>query len=157
MPALQSPDVTQLDLTGPIQVLSRLPGAQIALPRQEIEPISTDSGFSIMPTTTFADAPQADILVVPGGRGAFAVLDDAVVVEFMRHQAADGGTKRSRNQALGGTPRCRRTSPATLGGEPARCRSGQATRHRAAARAQPAVASLMLTCHTIPKRSVKLP
>ncbi|GAA1491522.1 DJ-1/PfpI family protein [Brachybacterium sacelli] len=82
------PDVTQLDLTGPIQVLSRLPGARISLAWHEVAPVGTDSGFSILPTTTFEDAPQADILLVPGGQGAFALMDDAAALDALRRQAA---------------------------------------------------------------------
>lgn len=82
------PDVTQLDLTGPIQVLSRLPGAQIALAWHDLEPVATDSGFSILPTTTFDDAPQADVLMVPGGQGAFTLMDDDGALDFVRRQAA---------------------------------------------------------------------
>lgn len=64
--ALLFPDITQLDLTGPVQVFSRLPGARIELAWHTLDPVPTDAGFSIMPTTTFDDAPQADILMVPG-------------------------------------------------------------------------------------------
>lgn len=42
-----------------------------------------------MPTTTFDDAPQADILLIPGGQGAFALMDDPRVVDFVRRQAAE--------------------------------------------------------------------
>jgi cyclohexyl-isocyanide hydratase len=82
------PDVTQLDLTGPLQVLSRLPGSQISLPWHDLDPVRTDAGFSILPTTTFAQAPPADLLLIPGGRGAFALLEDPVVLDFVRAQAA---------------------------------------------------------------------
>jgi cyclohexyl-isocyanide hydratase len=63
------PQVTQLDLTGPVQLFSRLPGATIDLAWHRMEPVVTDCGFSIVPTVSFADAPQADVLMVPGGRG----------------------------------------------------------------------------------------
>ena len=41
------PNVTQLDLTGPAQVLSRLPDAKVDVVWKSIEPIQTDSGFAI--------------------------------------------------------------------------------------------------------------
>ena len=63
------PDVTQLDLTGPVQVLSRLGNARLDLVAATLEPVPTDAGFSIVPTATFADVPAADILCVPGGFG----------------------------------------------------------------------------------------
>ncbi|BBY87390.1 DJ-1/PfpI family protein [Mycolicibacterium tokaiense] len=87
--ALLFPDITQLDLTGPVQVFSRLPGARIELAWHTLDPVPSDAGFSIMPTTTFDDAPQADIVMVPGGQGAFELLDDEVALDFVRRQAAD--------------------------------------------------------------------
>ncbi|PPF63023.1 AraC family transcriptional regulator [Clavibacter michiganensis] len=82
------PHVTQLDLTGPLQVLSRLPGAVVDVAWHRIEPVPTDSGFSLLPTTTLADAPPADVLLVPGGRGAFEAMEDPEVVAFVERQAA---------------------------------------------------------------------
>ena len=49
------PQVTQRDLTGPAQVLSRVPGAQMHMIWKTRDPVPTDAGFSIVPTTTFAD------------------------------------------------------------------------------------------------------
>jgi len=86
--ALLFPNVTQLDLTGPVQLFSRLPGASIDLAWHTLDPVPTDSGFSIVPTVTFADAPPADVLMVPGGQGAFDLLEDEVALQFVRDQAA---------------------------------------------------------------------
>ena len=49
------PNVTQLDLTGPAQVLSRLGNATIDLVAKTREPVPTDAGFALLPTATFAD------------------------------------------------------------------------------------------------------
>jgi cyclohexyl-isocyanide hydratase len=81
------PGVTQLDLTGPVQVFSRLPNTAQHLVWHRLEAVPTDAGFSILPTTTLSDAPQADVLFVPGGRGAFDLLEDDVVLDFLRRQA----------------------------------------------------------------------
>lgn len=71
------PNVTQLDLTGPAQVLSRLGGdARLDLVWKTLDPVPTDAGFSIVPTATFADVPAADILCVPGGVGVTSVMQD---------------------------------------------------------------------------------
>lgn len=70
------PNVTQLDLTGPAQVLSRLGNARLDLVWKTLEPVATDAGFSIVPTATFADVPAADILCVPGGLGVTDVIAD---------------------------------------------------------------------------------
>ncbi|UFS59865.1 DJ-1/PfpI family protein [Subtercola endophyticus] len=87
--SLLFPNVTQLDLTGPAQVFSRLPGVEQHFVWHRIEPVPTDAGFAIVPTTTFDDAPPADVLFVPGGQGAFDLFDDDVALDFIRRQAAD--------------------------------------------------------------------
>ena len=61
------PNVTQLDLTGPAQVLSRLGNVQLDLVWRDRAPVTTDAGFAIVPTATFAEVSSADILCVPGG------------------------------------------------------------------------------------------
>jgi cyclohexyl-isocyanide hydratase len=80
------PHVTQLDLTGPAQILGRMPGAQAHLVWKTREPVMTDVGFSINPTTTFDDCPQLDVLCVPGGFGIGALFDDATTLAFLRRQ-----------------------------------------------------------------------
>ena len=74
------PNVTQLDLTGPVQVLSRLGNARLDLVWKTLEPVQTDAGFAILPTATLADVDRADILCVPGGFGVSGVIaDDAAM------------------------------------------------------------------------------
>ncbi|MEG8052951.1 DJ-1/PfpI family protein [Sphingomonas aerolata] len=68
------PNVTQLDLTGPAQILSRLGEAQVDLVWKTRDPVPTDAGFSILPTAIFAEVPYADILCVPGGFGLNDVI-----------------------------------------------------------------------------------
>ena len=82
------PIVTQLDATGPAQVLSRVPGAKLHMIWKTRDPVPTDAGFSIVPTTTFADCPQLDVICVPGGGGQVEVMVDAEALEFLRKQAA---------------------------------------------------------------------
>ncbi|MFZ5784165.1 MAG: DJ-1/PfpI family protein [Pseudomonadota bacterium] len=82
------PDVTQLDATGPAQVLSRLPECRLHMVWKTREPVPTDSGFSIVPTTSFADCPQLDVICVPGGVGQAALMTDAETLDFLRRQAA---------------------------------------------------------------------
>lgn len=82
------PNVTQLDLTGPTQVLSRVPGARVHLVWKDTAPVMTDAGFAICPTTSFADCPQFDVLCVPGGFGIRDLLEDQEVLAFLRRQGA---------------------------------------------------------------------
>jgi len=82
------PQVTQLDLTGPAQVLSRVPGAKVHLVWERLEPVMTDVGFSINPTTTFDACPPLDVLCVPGGFGVVQQLDNLQVMDFLQAQGA---------------------------------------------------------------------
>jgi cyclohexyl-isocyanide hydratase len=81
------PKVTQLDLTGPVQVFSRVPGATLHLIWKRIEPVPSESVLVLTPTTTFADCPQLDVICVPGGAGSDDLLNDAEVLDFLRRQA----------------------------------------------------------------------
>lgn len=80
-------NVTQLDFTGPVQFLSRLPGAQIHVVTKNGEAVTTDCGFSILPRSGFAQCPPADILCVPGGHGVREAIADADIVNFVQAQA----------------------------------------------------------------------
>lgn len=51
------PYVSQLDLTGPAQVLSRLGDARLDLIAATRDPVMTDAGFAILPTATFDEVP----------------------------------------------------------------------------------------------------
>jgi cyclohexyl-isocyanide hydratase len=81
------PKVTQLDLTGPVQVFSSVPGAQVHLIWKRIEPVSSDSVLTLTPTVTFADCPQLDVICVPGGVGTDDMINDAEMLAFLRKQA----------------------------------------------------------------------
>lgn len=80
--------LTQLDLTGPLQVLSRLEGAKCHLVAGRLEPVKTDTVLEILPTTTFSECPKLDILVVPGGQGVVTALEDQELLNFLRGQGA---------------------------------------------------------------------
>ena len=78
------PNVTQLDLTGPAQVLSRLDNAKVDLAWKTRDPVQTDSGFALLPTATLDEVHQADILCVPGGFGCVEVMHDDGVLGWLR-------------------------------------------------------------------------
>lgn len=78
------PNVTQLDLAGPAQVLARLGDATLDLVWTTLDPVPTDAGFAIVPTATFADVPAADILCVPGGLGVNGVIADDEAMAWVR-------------------------------------------------------------------------
>lgn len=82
------PRVTQLDLTGPLQVFSSVQGADVHLIWKRIEPVPSDSVLVLTPTVTFADCPQLDVICVPGGYGTDDIVTDDEVLDFLRKQAA---------------------------------------------------------------------
>jgi cyclohexyl-isocyanide hydratase len=83
------PNVTQLDLTGPAQVFSKWPDTDLHLVARSLDPVPTDAGFSIVPTTTLDASPALDVICVPGGAGTFELLDDEQTLGFLRGQAAE--------------------------------------------------------------------
>ena len=59
---------TSLDTMGPFQVLSSLPGAQVTFVAEKAGPVTDESGFlTVTARAAFADLPDPDILLVPGG------------------------------------------------------------------------------------------
>jgi len=81
------PRLTQLDMTGPYEVLARLPNTKVHLVAHTLDPVKTDRGMMIVPTVTIADCPQLDLVMVPGGPGQQDLMEDPVVLEFLQRQA----------------------------------------------------------------------
>jgi len=81
------PKITQLDLTGPFEVLARVPEARVSLLWKSIDLVTSGTGLTLLPTMTLSDSPQFDVLVVPGGFGVVPLLDDREVLGFLQQQA----------------------------------------------------------------------
>ena len=81
------PRLTQLDMTGPYEVLARLPNTKVLLVAHSMAPVKTDRGMEIVPTTTLADCPQLDLVMVPGGPGQQELMEDLAVLAFLQKQA----------------------------------------------------------------------
>ncbi len=77
----------QIDLTGPFEVLSRLPNATYRLYGKTTAPIRDVKGLQLVPDATLADAPPLDVLHVPGGFGQEALMEDEEVLDWIRRQA----------------------------------------------------------------------
>jgi len=80
------PGLTQLDMTGPYEVLARLPGWRAEIVARSMDPVRTDKGLTLLPSLDFTSAPQFDLLVVPGGPGTDDLLLDEEAVAFVRRQ-----------------------------------------------------------------------
>jgi cyclohexyl-isocyanide hydratase len=81
------PQLTQLDLTGPLQVLSRLPGGAIHIAAKSEAAVPSDCNLGLVPTCTFATCPGLDLICVPGGFGVVQAIADEGTVDFVRRQA----------------------------------------------------------------------
>lgn len=81
------PDMDQSDFTGPFEILSRLTGARFHVLAKSAGPIRDVRGLILTPEMTFGQAPALDVLVVPGGRGQQALMEDEEVLGFLETQA----------------------------------------------------------------------
>ncbi|WP_441241276.1 DJ-1/PfpI family protein [Tardiphaga sp. 768_D3_N2_1] len=77
----------QIDLTGPFEVLSRIPNATYRIYGKTADPVRDLRGLRITPDAAIADAPQLDVLHVPGGFGQEALMEDTEVLDWIRAQA----------------------------------------------------------------------
>jgi cyclohexyl-isocyanide hydratase len=80
--------IDQIDLTGPFEVLSRLPNTIYRSYGKTVTPIRDVKGLRLTPDATLADAPPLDVLHVPGGYGQEALMDDTEVLDWIRQQAS---------------------------------------------------------------------
>jgi cyclohexyl-isocyanide hydratase len=80
--------VDQIDLTGPFEVFSRIPNSTYRIFAKTTAPVRDLRGLRLMADAVLTDAPQLDLLHVPGGYGQEALMDDEDVLGFVRTQAA---------------------------------------------------------------------
>lgn len=78
----------QIDLTGPFEVFSRLPNSTYRIFAKTAEPVRDVRGLTITPNAVLTDAPQLDLLHVPGGFGQESVMDDEEILSWVQQQAA---------------------------------------------------------------------
>lgn len=81
------PALTQLDLTGPFEVFARAPDTKVHLISKNLDPVVSDRGMAIQPTTTFDACPALDIICVPGGPGQINLMEDEEVLSFIQVQS----------------------------------------------------------------------
>ena len=82
------PEMTQLDFTGPLQVLARLPQSATHIVAKSDAPVPSDCGLTVLPTHTFATCPPLDLICIPGGSsGVVGAMSDRDTIQFVRRQA----------------------------------------------------------------------
>ena len=95
-------DVEVLDFCGPFEVFSvtledealrrKEPSpCQVLLVAESMGAITTAGGMKVMPMATFADCPELDLLLVPGGQGTRREMVHEVTLKFVREQSARAG------------------------------------------------------------------
>jgi transcriptional regulator GlxA family with amidase domain len=89
------PDLTALDLVGPLQVLAELerfaPEFENAVVAERAGPVETDIGMALLPDRTFGDLARPDVLIVPGGRrGTIRALSDPAIRSYVASAARSG-------------------------------------------------------------------
>jgi cyclohexyl-isocyanide hydratase len=94
------PGMTSLDILGPQQVFSALPGVQIHRIWKTLELVKTDDGMMVLPDTTFANCPQLDVICIGGGLGQLEIEDDLEILKFLQKQ---GSTAKFITSVCGGS------------------------------------------------------
>jgi cyclohexyl-isocyanide hydratase len=77
----------QIDLTGPFEVFSRIPNSTYRIYGKSTAPLRDLRGLRMMADATLAEAPQLDLIHIPGGFGQEALMDDEEVLGWIRRQA----------------------------------------------------------------------
>jgi transcriptional regulator GlxA family with amidase domain len=81
------PDFTALDLVGPYEVISRWPGAEVHFVAHSLDPVRADAGLTVIPTDTPETLSDPDLIVVPGSGNPLPVLEDEVLIDWLRNAA----------------------------------------------------------------------
>jgi cyclohexyl-isocyanide hydratase len=81
-------DIDQIDLTGPFEVLSRIPNSTYRIYGKTADAIRDLRGLRLTPDAALSEAPQLDVLHVPGGFGQEALMEDDEVLGWIAQQAA---------------------------------------------------------------------
>jgi cyclohexyl-isocyanide hydratase len=81
-------EIDQIDLTGPFEVLSRIPNSTYRIYGKTAEPVRDLKGLRLTPDAALADAPRLDVLHVPGGFGQEASMEDEQVLTWLERQAS---------------------------------------------------------------------
>ncbi|WP_226366116.1 DJ-1/PfpI family protein [Pseudonocardia sp. ICBG162] len=81
----------QIDLTGPFEVLSRIPNSSYRLVGAAEGPVRDMRGLRVLPDLTIAEPARLDVLHVPGGPGQEALMEDEEVLTWLRDQASGAG------------------------------------------------------------------
>src|SRR5690242_12259956 len=82
----------ELDFVGPWEVFgaalqSEMKGSLVTV-AETARPIRSAKGLSVVPDTTFSQAPRFDVILVPGGQGTRREVNNAVMIDYLRKAGA---------------------------------------------------------------------
>lgn len=80
------PKFEVLDVFGPVEMWAYVPDFQVVMISESGKPVRSTQGVEVVADYSFANAPQLDILMVPGGAGTRVELDNPAMLEFIRKQ-----------------------------------------------------------------------
>ena len=80
--------LVQIYLTGPFEVLSRIPNSTYRIYGKTANSVRDLRGLRLTPYATLSDAPPLDVVHVPGGFGQEALMEDEAVLGWIRRHAA---------------------------------------------------------------------
>lgn len=81
------PKLQLLDLAGPFDAFATMPGVVQHLIWKDLDAVPATCGWPVQPTMTLQDCPVLDVLCVPGGAGINALMEDEMILDFLRRQA----------------------------------------------------------------------
>jgi cyclohexyl-isocyanide hydratase len=84
------PRMDQIDFTGPFEVLSRIPNSTIHVIAKTKSTVSDIQGLILTPEMSIAEAPELDVLLVPGGFGQQQLMNDEEVLSLIRNHFTAG-------------------------------------------------------------------
>jgi transcriptional regulator GlxA family with amidase domain len=85
-------DFEELDAIGPWEVFGATkavrPDDRVVSIAPTREPVRAAKGLRVIPDHSFADAPQLDVVLVPGGQGTRREVNNPVLIEWLRKTGA---------------------------------------------------------------------
>ncbi|MFI4876058.1 MAG: DJ-1/PfpI family protein [Blastopirellula sp. JB062] len=84
------PELDQIDFTGPFEVLVRVPNATMQILGTQAGPFRDHKGLILTPEMSLAEAPELDLLVVPGGPGQQQLMERPDVLDFIARHYREG-------------------------------------------------------------------
>ena len=85
------PNFETLDVFGPVQMWGRLDDYEIVMVSQDGDPVVSAQGIETTARYSFRNAPQFDVIMVPGGMGTRTEVNNPAILAFLRRQ--DSGTE----------------------------------------------------------------